>query len=125
MSAGERGVAKALAQASHHPLSRALLEQLTDTVAAPVREIREVAGQGVEGIWEDTPVRLGRGHWLGAGFDGLGLREVVSGLRHQERELARSGDAMQRLVVRSEATDAETLLHPRGLGDFRVMVATR
>jgi SAM-dependent MidA family methyltransferase len=55
----------------------------------------------------------------------LGLREVVSDLRHQERDLARSGDTMQRLVIRSEATDAETLLHPRGLGDFRVMVAAR
>jgi len=30
---------------------------------------------------------------------------------------------MARLKVRSEATDARTLLHPRGLGDFRVMVA--
>ena len=58
-------------------------------------------------------------------LDDLGLRKVVSDLRHQERDLARSGDAMQRLMVRSEATDAETLLHPRGLGDFRVMVATR
>ena len=56
-------------------------------------------------------------------LDDLGLREVVLDLRHRERDLARSGDAMQRLVVRSEATDAETLLHPRGLGDFRVMVA--
>ncbi len=55
----------------------------------------------------------------------FGLRDVVSDLRHQERDLARSGDAMQRLVVRSEATDAETLLHPRGLGDFRVMVAAK
>jgi len=53
----------------------------------------------------------------------LGLRGVVTDLRHRERDLARSGDAMQRLVLRSEATDAETLLHPRGLGDFRVMVA--
>ena len=56
-------------------------------------------------------------------LDDLGLREVVSDLRHRERDLARSGDAMQRLIVRSEATDAETLLHPRGLGDFRVMLA--
>jgi SAM-dependent MidA family methyltransferase len=58
-------------------------------------------------------------------LDDLGLRALVSELRHQERDLARSGDAMQRLIVRSEATDAETLLHPRGLGDFRVMVATK
>ncbi|MDX2465803.1 MAG: SAM-dependent methyltransferase, partial [Acidimicrobiia bacterium] len=58
-------------------------------------------------------------------LDNLGLRDVVSDLRHRERDLARSGDAMQRLIVRSEATDAETLLHPRGLGDFRVLVATK
>ncbi|MCL1692372.1 MAG: SAM-dependent methyltransferase [Actinomycetia bacterium] len=53
----------------------------------------------------------------------LGLREQIREFRHRERDLARSGEAMQRLVVRSEATDAETLLHPRGLGDFRVLVA--
>lgn len=53
----------------------------------------------------------------------LGLRDVVNELRHRERDLARSGDAMERLVVRSEVTDAETLLHPRGLGDFRTLVA--
>ena len=55
----------------------------------------------------------------------LGLRSIVSGLRHRERDLARSGDAMERLIVRSEATDADTLLHPRGLGDFRVLVARK
>jgi SAM-dependent MidA family methyltransferase len=54
----------------------------------------------------------------------LGFRDVVSELRHRELELAKGDDAMARLTVRSEATDADTLLHPRGLGDFRVMVAT-
>ena len=53
----------------------------------------------------------------------LGLRDQIREFRHRERDLARDGEAMQRLVVRSEATDAETLLHPRGLGDFRVLVA--
>ena len=53
----------------------------------------------------------------------FGLRDVVGDLRHRELELARGEDAMARLQVRSELTDAETLLHPRGLGDFRVMVA--
>jgi SAM-dependent MidA family methyltransferase len=53
----------------------------------------------------------------------LGLREEIRDLRHRERDLAKTRDAMQRLMVRSEATDAETLLHPRGLGDFRVMIA--
>lgn len=53
----------------------------------------------------------------------LGLRDTVRRLRQRELELARGDDAMARLKVRSEATDADTLLHPRGLGDFRVMVA--
>ncbi len=55
----------------------------------------------------------------------LGLRTVIGELRGRELELARSGDDMARLVVRSELKDAETLLHPRGLGDFRVLIATK
>ncbi|MDH3731696.1 MAG: SAM-dependent methyltransferase, partial [Acidimicrobiia bacterium] len=54
---------------------------------------------------------------------GVGLRDHISELRRRELELARAGDEMERLRVRSQRTDAETLLHPRGLGDFRVMVA--
>ena len=54
---------------------------------------------------------------------GLGLGERISGLRHEELELARSGDPMARLRVRSQVADGRTLLHPRGLGDFRVLVA--
>jgi SAM-dependent MidA family methyltransferase len=54
-----------------------------------------------------------------------GLRDVVSGLRRKELELARSNDALARLAVRSERTDADTLMHPRGLGDFRVLIAKR
>jgi SAM-dependent MidA family methyltransferase len=55
----------------------------------------------------------------------LGLRDELSRIRREELDEARSGDAMKRLVLRSERTDAETLLHPRGLGDFRVLVATK
>jgi SAM-dependent MidA family methyltransferase len=54
-----------------------------------------------------------------------GLRERISELRHRELELARSGDEMERLKVRTIRTEAETLVHPRGLGDFRVLVARR
>lgn len=53
----------------------------------------------------------------------LGLREELSHLRYLELEAARSGDGMQQLILRSRRTEAETLLHPRGLGDFRVVVA--
>jgi len=52
-----------------------------------------------------------------------GLGSHIELMRERERQLARDGDAMERLQLRSEITDAETLLHPRGLGDFRVLVA--
>lgn len=52
----------------------------------------------------------------------LGLRDCLSELRKAELEAARSGDEMERLRLRTLRTEAETLLHPRGLGDFRVLV---
>jgi len=55
----------------------------------------------------------------------LGLGDRLSELRHSELEAARSGDEMERLRLRTLKTEAETLLHPRGLGDFRVLVARR
>jgi SAM-dependent MidA family methyltransferase len=51
----------------------------------------------------------------------LGLRGRLSELRHAELEAARAGDEMERLRLRTLKTEAETLLHPRGLGDFRVL----
>ncbi len=51
----------------------------------------------------------------------LGLRERLSELRQLELEASRSGDEFERLRLRSLRTEAETLLHPRGLGDFRVL----
>ena len=52
-----------------------------------------------------------------------GLRQVVSEMKRQELASARAGDTMQQLQSRSKRLDAETLLHPRGLGDFRVLIA--
>jgi hypothetical protein len=46
-------------------------------------------------------------------------------MRFRELELARAGDEMERLRVRTSRTEAETLMHPRGLGDFRVLVAAK
>jgi len=53
-----------------------------------------------------------------------GLRDEMARMRSLELELARGDDAMARLKARSELKDAETLLHPRGLGDFRVLLAS-
>lgn len=64
--------------------------------------------------------------WRQDGFlASYGLRERISELRRQELELARSGDEVERLRVRTIRTEAETVMHPRGLGDFRVLVARR
>jgi SAM-dependent MidA family methyltransferase len=51
-----------------------------------------------------------------------GLRKVVSAMKREELEHARAGDTMRQLEVKSNRIDAETLLHPRGLGDFRVLI---
>lgn len=56
---------------------------------------------------------------------GLGLRDTLAELRSRELDLARGDDAMARLQVRSEIKDAGTLMHPRGLGDFRVLVVEK
>jgi SAM-dependent MidA family methyltransferase len=50
----------------------------------------------------------------------LGLREGLAELRREELEATRSGEEARRLRLRTLKTEAETLLHPRGLGDFRV-----
>lgn len=55
----------------------------------------------------------------------FGLRARLSELRQEELALARDGDPMQRLIVRSRKNEAETLLQSRGLGDFRVLTAGR
>ena len=53
-----------------------------------------------------------------------GLRERLAKVRQRELELARGDDTMARLRARNEINEIETVLHPRGLGDFRVFVAT-
>lgn len=58
-------------------------------------------------------------------LEDLGLRDRIEGLRRQELDLARAGDEIGRLEVRSMRTGAETLLHPRGLGAFQVLIARK
>lgn len=56
---------------------------------------------------------------------GLGLLDEIAALRTRELELARADDELARLAVRTERTAAETLIHPRGLGDYRVLIARK
>lgn len=54
----------------------------------------------------------------------LGLDGRKADLRRRELAEARRGDPIERLRLRSKVKEIETLLHPRGLGDFRVLVVT-
>lgn len=55
----------------------------------------------------------------------LGLRERIARLRWDELAAARAGDERERLRLRSVRSDMEALVHPRGLGDFKALVARR
>jgi len=58
-------------------------------------------------------------------LSGLGLSARREELRRRELAEARGGDPIERLRLRSMVKEIDTLLHPRGFGDFRVLVATR
>ena len=60
-------VAVALAQASSHPLAAALAQSgAGQGPAAPLTDLREVPGYGIEGRHLGQTVRLGRAEWVGA-----------------------------------------------------------
>ncbi|MYA88500.1 MAG: heavy metal translocating P-type ATPase [Boseongicola sp. SB0662_bin_57] len=65
MPDADRRVLRTLADCSDHPLSRTLLDALAATPAADVSNVREIAGSGVEGMWNGTSARFGRGDWVG------------------------------------------------------------
>lgn len=64
-----RPVALALAEASSHPLARALAAGMEGVEPAALERVTERPGQGVEALWQGQRVRLGRADWLGAADD--------------------------------------------------------
>ena len=64
-------VALALAEGSSHPLALALAQaaRAGGLHPAPVSDLQEVPGYGVEGRWRGQVVRLGRAGWCGADRD--------------------------------------------------------
>lgn len=60
--------AAALASGSAHPLAKAIFEaaQAMGIAPAPLDDLREVPGYGVEGRAGETLLRLGRADWVGA-----------------------------------------------------------
>ena len=67
LSDAEKPVALALAQASRHPLARALAAALVaeGVAPAPVSDMFEAPGLGVRAVADAEPVRLGRPDWVG------------------------------------------------------------
>lgn len=63
-----RSLAAALAAGSAHPLARALADKAAADMAAAaeVTDLHEVAGYGIEAIYQGKTVRLGRAEWVGA-----------------------------------------------------------
>ena len=61
-------LARALAEASSHPLARSLAGAIREMgiEAADVSDLEEVPGHGVRGRWKGREIRLGRADWLGA-----------------------------------------------------------
>ncbi|MFP4303666.1 MAG: heavy metal translocating P-type ATPase [Rhodosalinus sp.] len=64
----ELSLARALAEGSAHPLSKALAQAVAarGIAAARVEDVQEIPGHGTEARWQGRRVRLGRADWLGA-----------------------------------------------------------
>lgn len=63
---GLRPVARALAEASSHPLAQALAAGMAGVEPATLTEVTEIPGKGVTACWNGRMVRLGRADWLDA-----------------------------------------------------------
>jgi len=87
------GVALALASHSRHPLSRALVETLAarGVRAADLDDVREVAGEGVLGVWQGRSVALRR---PGVTEQGGGMACVLD-LAGQPTRLIRFADRLR------------------------------
>ncbi|AXA85017.1 cadmium-translocating P-type ATPase [Lysobacter oculi] len=65
------GIAQALERDSRHPLARAFA-QLPGEAASDISRLRQTPGQGVEGVIDECPWRLGHARFAAAGVDDAG-----------------------------------------------------
>ncbi len=90
------GIALALAQASGHPLSRALYQGLDAEPVAFTGPITESPGRGVEGVANGTRWRLGNAMWCGLHDVGSNLSEVWLSADGEQRGRFRFDDDLRR-----------------------------
>jgi Cu2+-exporting ATPase len=94
LSPSQQSIAAALAQASSHTWSKALLSELSAVRPFELEEVAEDIGNGVSAIYDGQIVALGRGAWLAATFPGLGLKiGGESAINLQTSEQLRDGVA--------------------------------
>jgi len=106
--------AKALAEHSIHPASRAIAAYFGGSPVAELTDIREVPGFGVEGVLDGKLVRLGRIDWAKEITNTVGDAVTGSGLA-----FAREGGAVSGFVLsealRPEAVEAVAALGESGM----------
>ncbi|MEM7471706.1 MAG: heavy metal translocating P-type ATPase [Pseudomonadota bacterium] len=85
-SPADLSVAKALAQNSAHPLSKALDLYLGEITPAELSQISETKGGGVSAAFNGSLVALGRASWLGGHGDALVLKisDALHSMPYQE-----------------------------------------
>ncbi|KNG95235.1 heavy metal translocating P-type ATPase [Pseudaestuariivita atlantica] len=105
----ERRIAKALAHASAHPLSRALDRHLGAEAAADLADVTEARGNGISAMADGTPVALGRAAWLGGDGDGLALKIGARIIDLPYEETLRDGVAEMTGGLRAAGLDLEIL----------------
>ena len=109
----QRAVAKALANGSSHPVSKALAAYLSDTQAADLDDFSEVPGCGVRATWRGQPVALGRASWLDGTGDDLCLQigRACQPLLCEQKVLdgaATLAPALQAMEITSEIVSGDT-----------------
>ena len=123
--AASAGIAAALAAASTHPLSRALVDALGSPVAVE-DAIREVPGHGVEAVIDGATWRLGNAAWCGvdAGTD-AGFSEVWLSRDGEAKGVYRFDDELRSDAPQTVRELGEMNLPVRLLSGDRALVVER
>ena len=114
VDAEQWAIAAALGGASRHPLATALAETARERgiVAARIDEVSEHPGEGMEGRFAGTPVRLGRLDWVGGGEDTEKSAASALWLRIGDQDPVRFAFEDR---LREDATDTLSELRSDGL----------
>ncbi len=101
-------LAAALQAGSEHPLARAVAAAAKGVSLEPARDVRAVAGRGIEGRVRGRRIAIGSSRWMG---------ELGVGLRALEAEAAQAARAGQSVSWLADLEGEPRLLAMMGFGD--------